>query len=189
MRRNGSRNGQPKYQCAACRYQGLFVPAAVRKAAQCTQVDARLSGRDSQRSIAQLTGVARMTIAKRKKSDSSFTAPFALPSPPPLPQRSAEAQRKRWEALERDELRSSVGHKKRKVWLWLVIERTRRRIVGRTLGRRFEALMRRLWQALPAHCRHHCWFFTDHGKAYAKVLPRWQPRPQRRRPDQRGRGR
>ena len=70
-----------------------------------------------------------------------------------------------------------MGHKKRKVWLWLVIERTRRRIVGRTLGRRFEAPMRRLWQALPAHCRHHCWFFTDQGKAYAKVLLRWQPRP------------
>ena len=80
MHRNGSRNGQPKYQCAACRYQGLFVPAAVRKAAQCAQVDARLSGRDSQRSITRLTGVARMTIAKRKKSDSFFTAPFAAPA-------------------------------------------------------------------------------------------------------------
>ena len=34
VRRNGSKNGQPKYQCTACRYQGLFVPAAVRKAAQ-----------------------------------------------------------------------------------------------------------------------------------------------------------
>ena len=77
VRRNGSRNGQPKYQCTAYRYQGLFVPAAVRKAAQCTQVDARLSGRHSQRGIARLTGVARMTIAKRKKNDSSFTAPFA----------------------------------------------------------------------------------------------------------------
>ena len=96
----------------ACRYQGLFVPAAVRKAAQCAQVDTRLSECNSRRSIARLTGVARMTIAKRIKK---ATPPSPLPSPPPLPRRSAEAQRKRWEALECDELRSFVGHKKRKV--------------------------------------------------------------------------
>ena len=83
-RRNGSRNGQSKYQCTACRYQGLFVPAAVRKAAQCAQVDARLSGRHSQRSIARLTGVARMTIAKRIKKrlllHRPLRAPFAAPA-------------------------------------------------------------------------------------------------------------
>ena len=55
IRRNGSKKGQPKYQCTACRYQGLFVPAAVRKAAQYAQVDALLSERNSQRSIVQLT--------------------------------------------------------------------------------------------------------------------------------------
>ena len=36
IRRNGSNNGQPKYRCLACRYQALFVPAAVRKAAHST---------------------------------------------------------------------------------------------------------------------------------------------------------
>ena len=51
----------------ACRYQGLFVPAAVRKAAQYAQVDALLVERNSQRSIARATGVARITIAKRIK--------------------------------------------------------------------------------------------------------------------------
>ena len=75
IRRNGSKKGHPKYQCTACRYQGLFVPAAVRKAAQYAQVDALLSERNSQRSIVRLTGVARMTIAKRiKKSGASFAA-------------------------------------------------------------------------------------------------------------------
>jgi transposase-like protein len=76
LRRNGSNNGQPKYQCTACRYQGLFVPAAVRKAAQYAQVDALLVERNSQRSIVRLTGVARMTIAKRlKKSGGRLAAP------------------------------------------------------------------------------------------------------------------
>ncbi|WP_133657179.1 IS1 family transposase [Hymenobacter sp. UV11] len=79
LRRNGSKQGQPKYQCKACGYQGLFVPAAVRKTAQYAQVDALLLERNSQRSIARVTGVARMTIAKRiKKSGSAATATTPL---------------------------------------------------------------------------------------------------------------
>ena len=62
----------------ACRYQGLFVPAAVRKAVQYAQVDALLVKRNSQRSIARATGVARMTIAKRvKKCGGSLANPAA----------------------------------------------------------------------------------------------------------------
>ena len=88
VRRNGSKNGQPKHQCTACRYQGLFVPAGVRKAVQYAQVDALLSERNSQRSIARLTGVARVTIAKRiKKSGGSLAASSA----PPLGQCPAQA--------------------------------------------------------------------------------------------------
>jgi len=82
--------------------------------------------------------------------------------------------------LELDELWSFVGRRKRKLWLWLVIERARRRIVGWTLGSRGPAPLRQLWQlwqSLPVHYRRHCWFFTDEWKAYAKVLPRWQHRP------------
>ncbi|WP_210515066.1 IS1 family transposase [Hymenobacter terricola] len=76
VRRNGSKNGPPKYQCTACRYQGLCEPAAARTAAQYAQVDALLSERTSHRSIARLTGVARLTIAQRiKKSGASLAAP------------------------------------------------------------------------------------------------------------------
>ena len=109
VRRNGRKNGQPKYPCTAYRYEGLFVPAAGRKAAQYAQVAALLSERNSPRSIARLTGVARVTIAKRIKK-------AAAPSPTRPPHRSANAQRKRWGVLERDALWRFVGHKKRKVW-------------------------------------------------------------------------
>ena len=88
IRGNGSKKGQPKYQCTACRYQGLFVPAAVRKAAQYAQVDALLSARNSQRSIVQLTGVARMTIAKRLKKSG---APLATPAAAARGQSPAQA--------------------------------------------------------------------------------------------------
>ena len=88
IRRNGSKKGQPKYQCTACRHQGLFVPAAVRKAAQYAQVDALLSERNSQRSIVRLTGVARMTIVKRIKKSG---APLATPATAALGQSPAQA--------------------------------------------------------------------------------------------------
>ena len=80
IRRNGHSGGRPKYQCKACGHQGYFQPAAVEKARQYAQVDQLLLERNSLRSIARATGVARNTIAKRvKKSDgpSPATAPPA----------------------------------------------------------------------------------------------------------------
>ena len=100
---------------------------------------------------------------------------------PVLPRlRSKKEQRREWEVLELDELWSFVGHKKRKVWLWLVVEPARRRIVGWMLSGRGEAPLRKLWQSLPRRYRRHCWYFTDQWKAYVKVLPRWQHRPCRK---------
>ena len=76
IRRNGHSGAPARYQCKACGYQARFVPAAVGKAAQYAQVEALLVERKSQRSIARVTGVARMTIAKwLKKSGGRFAAP------------------------------------------------------------------------------------------------------------------
>ena len=78
IRRNGSKKGQPKYQCTACRYQGLFVPAAVRKAAQYAQVDALLSERNPQRSHCSAHGYgAHDDCQTDKKSGASLAAPAA----------------------------------------------------------------------------------------------------------------
>ena len=96
---------------------------------------------------------------------------------PPLPRlRCKKAQKKRWEALELDEMWTFVGHKRRKVWLWLAVERASRRIVAWVLGDRSAATARRLWQALPKRYRRHCWYFTDLWDAYVGVFPRWQHR-------------
>lgn len=67
LRKNGSLKGQPKYQCTACRYQAVFMPAAARKAAQYAQVEKLLVERVSQRAIVRLTGVSRPTIVKLAK--------------------------------------------------------------------------------------------------------------------------
>ena len=79
IRRNGHIQGHARYQCKACGYQARFVPAAVAKAVQYAQVEALAVERNSQRSIARITGVARMTVAKRlKKSGGGSAAPAAL---------------------------------------------------------------------------------------------------------------
>ena len=79
IRRNGHSNGHARYQCKAWDHQARFVPAAVAKAVQYAQVEALLVERNSQRSIARITGVARMTVAKRlKKSGCRPTAPVPV---------------------------------------------------------------------------------------------------------------
>jgi len=70
-----------------------------------------------------------------------------------------------------------VGRKQRKVWLWLAVERTSRRIVAWVLGRRDAATAQRLWQALPTRYRRHCGYFTDLFPAYCLALPTGPHRP------------
>ncbi len=64
-----------------------------------------------------------------------------------------------------------VGRRKRKVWLWLAVERASRRIVAWVLGCRGAATARRLWAALPRRYQRHCRYHPDQWEAYAKVLP------------------
>ena len=86
IRRNGQSGGRAKYQCKACGHQGYFQPAAVEKARRYAQVDQLLLERNSLRSIARATGVARNTIAKRVKK-SRDAGPAAAP---PAAQKGSE---------------------------------------------------------------------------------------------------
>ena len=79
--------------------------------------------------------------------------------------------------LELDEMWTFVGKRKRKVWLWLAVERASRRIVGWVLGCRGAATGRRLLQGLPARYQHHTTYYTDAWEAYAAVLPAAAHRP------------
>ena len=79
IRRNGHSGGRAKYQCKACGHQGYFQPAAVEKARQYAQVDQLLLERNSLRSIARATGVARNTIANRVKK-SAAAGPAVAPT-------------------------------------------------------------------------------------------------------------
>ena len=105
-----------------------------------------------------------MTVAKLIKKAALVS--FRLPR-----RRLEKFQRKKSEALELDEMCTFVGRRKRKVWLWLAIERVSRRIVAWVLGCRAATTAQRLWAALPQgyrrHCRYH--YHTDQWEAYDKV--------------------
>jgi IS1 family transposase len=51
--------------------------------------------------------------------------------------------------IECDELWSFIGTKDDKQWLWLVLDRDTREIVGVAIGARNEATTRQLWESLP----------------------------------------
>ena len=64
LQKNGSSRGKAKYRCYVCGHQAVFAPAAPQRAVQYAQVLKFLVERNSQRSVVQVTGVARMTIAR-----------------------------------------------------------------------------------------------------------------------------
>lgn len=136
------------------------------------QVDKRAAGRNSQRSVTHVTGVSRMAIADRLKKVSA--------APPPLPRlRSKRDQHEWWEALELDEIWTLMGRKKRKVWLWLAVERASR-IVAWVMGRRGAA------PALPEPL---LVLYRLVGKLRGDVAPlAAPPLPQRRRGHEHRRG-
>ena len=73
--------------------------------------------------------------------------------------------------LELDEMWTFVGKRKRKVWLWLAVERASRRIVAWVLGCRGAATGQRLFHSLPARYQTNTTYYTDEWAAYATVLP------------------
>jgi transposase-like protein len=56
--------------------------------------------------------------------------------------------------VECDELWSFVGHKGKKQWVWLALDRDTREIIEVPIGARNEKTARRLWESLPAVYRH-----------------------------------
>jgi insertion element IS1 protein InsB len=73
--------------------------------------------------------------------------------------------------LEFDELWSFVGDKDTVVWIWLVLERQTRRIVGLAFGDQSRDTCRRLWASLPADYRKRAICYSDFWQAYTTVLP------------------
>ena len=78
------------------------------------------------------------------------------------------------DVLERDELWTFVGHRRRGVvWLWLALCRCTCQIVAYALGPRNDATARLLWARIPPAYRQGL-LYTDHLESYHNVLPAGQ---------------
>ena len=77
------------------------------------------------------------------------------------------------DVLEWDEAWSFVFMKINKQWLWTVLCRRTRQIVGYQIGDRSEKTCRALWNAIPEMYKQ-AYHYSDLWKAYQKVLPEMQ---------------
>jgi len=72
-------------------------------------------------------------------------------------------------SVEMDELWSFVGSKKNKVWVWIALDRTSRRVPGYALGDRSEKTCQKLWQNIPPYY-HNYTCYTDFWEACERVI-------------------
>lgn len=73
--------------------------------------------------------------------------------------------------IECDELWSFVNSKNNQEWVWIAMERNRRRIVGMYIGDRSRESAKRLWESIPEAWRECQVFYTDGLKSYCEAIP------------------
>ncbi|MCB9419073.1 MAG: IS1 family transposase [Ardenticatenaceae bacterium] len=64
------------------------------------------------------------------------------------------------DVLELDELRSFVGQREQKRWLWIALCRRTRQVAAFVIGDRSATTCRKLWESIPHEYRH-CQTFSD----------------------------
>ena len=166
IRKNGqTASGQQKMHYKECNFYSTLDIQQAQRDEQGRQVERLSLERLSQRAMARITGLSRMTVA-------SLLAPKELPALAeticPLRERPI---------LEIDELWSFVDNKGQEIWIWIALERQSRRIVGLAFGDRSAETCRKLWESLPADYRKRAICYTDFWAAYQAVLPAKRHRP------------
>ena len=79
--------------------------------------------------------------------------------------------------LEPDEMRSFVGNKENKKWIWLAVDRDTKQIAGFHIGGRSEQDAEQLWNSLPGVYRQCAVCYSDFWQAYKSVIPECRHRP------------
>lgn len=88
-----------------------------------------------------------------------------------FPENSPCFLKKKRLTVECDEMRSFVGNKNNKRWIWLAIDRDTREITGIHIGDRSRGGARALRNSLPPVYRQCAVCFTDFWEAYEKIIP------------------
>ena len=73
--------------------------------------------------------------------------------------------------LECDEMWLFVGKRKNKQWIWLLIDKDTREIVGVYIGDRSRESAQQLWSSLPSSYQQNATCYSDYWDAYRTVIP------------------
>ena len=161
--KNGSNgNGKQKYKCKNCKRQFVLIPQKQAISDEKKALIARLLlERLSLAGIARATKVSVRWLQYHVNEKYKNVPRFV----------SVSKKKKGRLTLEGDELWSYVGKKGNKQWLWLVIDRSTREIVGVYVGDRSHQSAQKLWNSLPAVYRQCAVTYTDFWEAYKTVFP------------------
>ena len=163
--KNGTnRLGHQQYFCKDCKARRVLVSRREEKRKEKkkdrSKVLAACLERTSMRGIARIFKLSRNTL-----KDWVIEHFLDLPT---LKETLLPAQSD--DILEWDEAWSFVRVKVHKRWLWTVLCRRTRQIVGYQIGDRSEKTCRALWNSIPTMYKR-AFHYSDLWKAYQKVLP------------------
>lgn len=162
--RNGTnRIGQEQYHCHDCGVFRVLKPKRTQQNQTKHQVLKACLERCSLRGVARIFKISRNTIISWVKAHVETLPELTETLLPPSDE----------DVLEWDEAWSFVAKKVEKRWIWTVMCRRTRQIVGYVIGDRSESSCKALWNKLPkAYQRLHS--YSDLWKAYQRVIPSQQ---------------
>jgi len=161
--KNGSvHNGKPKRICKDCNRQFVINPTKKTVPTETKQlIDRLLLERISLRGVARVTEVSWSWL-QNYVNDKLRSVPRQI---------SITAKIKGKLTIECDELWSFVFSKNNPFYVWLVIDKKTREIVGCYIGDRTRQSAQKLWDSLPPVYRQCAVAYTDFWGAYEKVIP------------------
>ncbi len=155
-KKNGFRRGKQSFRCknCGCQYVENPIKRAYPTAVKQLCLKMYLNGMGF-RAIARVTEIDHTTIINWVEQ-----AGEALSDEP----QDSEIP----EITEIDELQTFVGNKKKKIWIWTVVNHQKKGIILWNLGDRSHESFEPIWQIIK--CWHSFWYVTDGWKVYPMYI-------------------
>ncbi len=107
-----------------------------------------------------LAGIARVTGVSERWLQNYVNTLYAC-----VPKQAEVWSKKGRLTIESDEMRSFVGNKNNKQWIWLALDTITQEIVDLCVGERSRERAKELWQSLPVLYRQCAVYYTDFCKS------------------------
>jgi insertion element IS1 protein InsB len=167
--RNGSiHNGKQKYECKECKRQFVENPENKIISSETEMlIDRLLYEKIPLAGICRVTGVSESWLQNyvNKKYES-------------VPKQVNISNKKKGRlTIQCDEMRSFIGDKSNKQWVWPAIDADTGEIAGCYVGSRDRSGAEGLWESLPPVYRQCAVSYTDFWSSYEEIFPSKRHRP------------